>query len=260
VAGEPVMINNMEFFSESLKKDHLLSKIDARIKLLLALLLLAMILSYKGFFFPIFVILFCFLLRAMLRVPLRVFFLRLSEPLFISAVVVFLKTFFSGHLSLFSFSLFGLKIAVYQEGLREGLMIGSRIIGAVSILTIMGFSTPFTEFMASLSWLRVPKGFIEVMVFAYRYIFVLLDESLVIYHSQKTRLGYTSFKRGLSSFGTLTGSLILKVFEHSQNTAMALVQRGFDGHIPMALERPMRSSEILGAMIFVLAMGYLWTI
>jgi len=251
---------NMELFSEQFKKDHLLSKIDARIKLLVALVLLAMILSYKGFFFPIFVIFSCLLLAAMLKVPLRVFFLRLSEPLFISAVLVLLKTFFSGHLSVFSVSFFGLKIAAYHEGLREGLMIGSRIIGAVSILTIMGFSTPFTEFMASLSWLRVPRGFIEVMVFAYRYIFVLLDESLVIYNSQKTRLGYTSFKRGLSSFGTLTGSLILKAFEHSQNTAMALAQRGFDGHIPMAMERRLKSSEILGSMILVLAMGYLWMI
>ncbi len=250
----------MELFSEHLKKDHFLSKIDARIKLLVALVLLSMILSYRGFFFPLIVILLCFLLTVILRVPLRVFFLRLLEPLFISAVVVFLKTFFSGHLSLFSVSLFGLKIAAYQEGLTEGLMIGSRIIGAVSILAIMGFSTPFTEFMASLSWLRVPKGFVEVMVFAYRYIFILLDESIVIYNSQKTRLGYTSFKRGLSSFGTLTGSLILKAFEHSQNTAMALVQRGFDGHIPMATERSFKGSEILGSMIFVLAMGYLWMI
>ena len=250
----------MELFSEQFKKDHLLSKIDGRIKLLLSLILLAMILSYKGFFFPLFIILFCLLFRAMLRVPFRVFLLRLSEPLFISAIVVFLKTFFSGHLSFFSVSLFGLKIAVYQEGLREGLMISCRIIGAVSVLTIMGFSTPFTEFMASLSWLRIPKGFIEVMVFAYRYIFVLLDESLVIYNSQKTRLGYTGLRRGLSSFGTLTGSLILKVFEHSQNTAMALAQRGFDGRLPMAMERSFKASEILGSMIFVLAMGYLWMI
>ncbi len=250
----------MELFSENFKRDHLLSKIDARIKLLLALLLLAMLLSYKGFFFPLVVIFICLLLGAVLRVPLRVFLLRLSEPLFISAVVVLLKTFFSGNLSLFSVSLFGLKIAACQEGLMEGLMISCRIIGAVSVLAIMGFSTSFTEFMASLSWLKVPRGFIEVMVFAYRYIFVLLDESLVIYNSQKTRLGYTGLKRGLSSFGTLTGSLLLRVFEHSQNTAMALAQRGFDGRIPMAMERSFRGSEVLGSIIFVLAMGYLWMI
>ncbi len=250
----------MELFSEQFKKDHFLSKIDARIKLLLALILLAMILSYKGFFFPLWVIFFCLLLGAALRVPLRVFLLRLSEPLFISAVVVLLKTFFSGHLSLFSLSLFGFKIAATQEGLTEGLTIGCRIIGAVSVLAIMGFSTSFTEFMASLSWLRVPRGFIEVMVFAYRYIFVLLEEGLVIYNSQKTRLGYAGLKRGFSSFGTLTGSLILRVFEHSQNTAMALAQRGFDGRIPMAMERSLKGPEVLGSIIFVLAMGYLWMI
>jgi cobalt/nickel transport system permease protein len=114
--------------------------------------------------------------------------------------------------------------------------------------------------MASLSWLRVPKGFIEVMVFAYRYIFVLLDEGMVVYNSQKTRLGYSSLKRSLSSFGTLTGSLVLKAFEHSQNTAVAMVQRGYDGNIPITMEKSFKTSEILAAMTFTLAMGFLWMI
>ena len=233
---------------------------DGRVKLLAALALLAMVLSYRGFFFPLFVILLSFFLVALLRIPLRVFLLRLSEPLFIAAMVLFLKFFFSGEHSLFSIHLLGLKIAAYTDGLIEGLTIGARIIGAVSILTIMGFSTPFTEFMASLSWLKVPKGFIEIMVFAYRYIFVLLDESIVIYNSQKTRLGYSSLKRSLSSFGTLTGSLILKAFEHSQNTAVAMVQRGYDGNIPITTERSFKTSEVLAAMTFTVVMGFLWMI
>jgi cobalt/nickel transport system permease protein len=254
------MVNKMELFSESFQKDHILSRIDARVKLLVALALLVMVISYKGFFFPLLIILLSFLLGAMLKIRLRVFVMRLSEPLFIVAMVLFLKIFFSGHLTLFSINLFGFKIAAYRDGLMEGLAIGSRIVGAVSILAIIGFSTPFTEFMASLSWLRVPKGFIEITVFAYRYIFVLLDEGMVIYHSQKTRLGYASLKRSLSSFGILTGSLILKAFEHSQNTAMAMVQRGFDGHIPMTAEKPLKTLEVLGALTFTLAMGFLWTI
>jgi cobalt/nickel transport system permease protein len=250
----------VELFSEYLKKDHILSKIDARVKLLVVLALLAMVISYKGFFFPFLIILLSLFLVVMLQIRLRVFLMRLLEPLSIVAMVVFLKIFFSGHLPLFSIDLFGFKIAAYKDGLVEGLTIGTRIIGAVSILTITGFSTPFTEFMASLSWLRVPKGFIEIMVFAYRYIFVLLDESMVIYNSQKTRLGYSSLKRSLSSFGTLTGSLILKAFEHSQNTAVAMIQRGYDGHIPMTTDKSLKISEVLEAMIFTLAMGFLWMI
>lgn len=251
---------SMEFFSESFKKDHLLSRVDARLKLLVALVLLGMVLSYKGLFFPLFLVSLGLLLVMILKVPLRVFAMRLAEPLLIVAVVLFLKSFFSGHLPLFSIDLFGLEIVAYWDGLMEGLIIGSRIIAAVSILTIMGFSTSFTEFMTALSWLRIPKGFIEIMVLAYRYIFVLLDESMVIYHAQKIRLGYSSFKRGFSSFGTLTGSLILRAFEHSQNTAMAMVQRGYDGHIPMTTEKPFKTLEVLGAMTFTGGMVFLWMI
>ena len=250
----------MEFFFEYLKKDHMLSRIDARVKLLVALALLAMVLSYRGFLFPLLIILLSFLLGVILRIPLRVYIMRFSEPLFIATMVLFLKCFFSGHHPLFSIDLFGFKIAAYRDGLMEGLIIGSRIIGAVSILTIMGFCTPFADFIGSLSWLRMPKAFIEIMVLAYRYIFVLLDEGMVIYNAQKIRLGYSSFRRSLSSLGILTGSLIMKAFEHSQNTTIAMVQRGYEGHIPMTTQRSFKPSEVLGSMIFTGVMGFLWMI
>jgi len=53
---------NMEIFSEYFKKEHLLSKVDARLKLIIALTLLGMILSYKGFALPLLVTALCLLL------------------------------------------------------------------------------------------------------------------------------------------------------------------------------------------------------
>ena len=137
-------------------------------------------------------------------------------------------------------------------------MIGSRIIGAVSVAALMGFSTPFTEFMAGLSWFRVPKGFIEILMFAYRYIFVLLEDAMVIYNAQKNRLGYSSIRRGLNSFGILTGSLILKAFEQSQNTTVSMVQRGYDGNIPILKHKPFKSSEVVFSLLLVIVMGFVW--
>ncbi len=43
----------MEFYSEYLKKEYTLSRIDARVKIVTALALLAMVLSYRGFVFPV---------------------------------------------------------------------------------------------------------------------------------------------------------------------------------------------------------------
>ncbi len=250
----------MELFSEYFKKDTLFSRIDARVKLLAAMVLLAMVLSYKGFAFPLLMALLCLFFCIKMRIPLRVFILRFSEPLFIAAVVLLLKFLFSGEEVLFSINIMGARITGHKDGLMDGLQIASRIWGAVSVVAVLGLSTPFNEFMAGLSWLRVPKGFIEILMFAYRYIFVLFEDAMVIYNSQKNRLGYSNVRRGLSSFGVLAGSLTLKALEHSQNVTVAMVQRGYDGNMPILKHKPFRASEILFSALFLIVMGFAWSI
>ncbi|MEK6777121.1 MAG: cobalt ECF transporter T component CbiQ [bacterium] len=248
----------MELFSDHFKKNHVLSRIDARVKLLVALVLLAMVLSYRGFAFPSLVTLFCLFLCIMMRIPLRALVLRFSEPLFIAAVVLFLKCFYSGEDALFSVDIMSLRVVGHADGLIEGLLIVSRIIGAVSVVAVLGFATPFTEFMAGLSWFRVPKGFIEILMFAYRYIFVFFEDAQVIYQAQKNRLGYSTVRRGLNSFGTLAGALTIKAFDHSQSTTVAMVQRGYDGAMPMLRHKPFKSSEVVASALFLVVMGVVW--
>ena len=249
----------MHVLTEYSKHEHLLTRVDARVKLVAALTVLVMVLSNRGFVFPLLVTLSCLFLCLRMRIPLRALVLRFSEPLFIAVVLVLLKCFFSGKDALFSASILGLKVVGHKDGLMEGLLIGSRIIGAVSLVALLGFSTPFAEFMAGLSWFRVPKGFIEILMFAYRYIFVLFEDAQVIYQAQKNRLGYSTVRRGLSSFGTLAGTLTIKAFDHSQSTTVAMVQRGYDGDMPMLLHRPFKSMEIFTSTLVLLIMGVLWT-
>jgi cobalt/nickel transport system permease protein len=250
----------MEIFSEYFKKDHLLSQVDARLKLGVSLFVLAMVLSYKGLAFPLFILGLSLCLCIRMKIPFKVFLLRFSEPVFIAAVVILLKFLFSGQETMFSIEMRGITITGHKDGLMDGLQIGSRILGAVSIVALLGFSTPFTEIMAGLSWLKIPKGLIEISLFAYRYIFVLLEDAMVIYNAQKNRLGYSNVKRGLNSFGTLTGSLTLKAFEHSQNTTTAMLQRGYDGNIPMLKHKPFRFLEVAVSILLVFAMGFVWQI
>ena len=250
----------MEIFSEYFKKDHLLSQIDARLKLGVSLFVLAMVLSYKGLAFPLFILGISLCLCIRMKIPFKVFLLRFSEPVFIASVVILLKFLFSGQETMFSIKVLDVTITGHKDGLMDGLQIGSRILGAVSVVALLGFSTLFTEIMAGLSWLKIPKGLIEISLFAYRYIFVLFEDAMVIYNAQKNRLGYSNIKRGLSSFGTLTGSLTLKAFEHSQNTTTAMLQRGYDGNIPMLKHKPFRFSEVAVSILLVFAMGLVWQI
>jgi len=250
----------MEIFSEYGKKDHFLSKIDARIKLVVTLALLMMVLSYGGIAFPMLMMCTSFILCKGMKIPTRVFLRRLSEPFFIAFVLVMLKFMFTGKIAMFSLEIAGLRMIGHADGLVDGLMIAGRILGAVSVMAMLGFSTSFTEIAAGLSWFRMPKGFIEILIFAYRYVFVLLEDATVIYNAQKNRLGYSGIRRGLGSFGTLAGSLVIKAFDHSQNTTVAMVQRGYDGSTPMLRQRPLRSSEIFASLLFITVAGLVWRI
>lgn len=250
----------MQLFSEHFKKEHCLTKVDARVKLIVVLTLLVMVLSYKGIVFPLLIAAASSFVCLWMRVPLRVMLLRIAQPLFIAMVVLLLKFFFSGEETLFSVNVLGLKIIGHKDGLIEGLRITSRIIGGVSLVVALGFATPFIEFVAALSWLRIPKSFIEIMMFAYRYLFMFLDDATTIYSAQKNRLGYGGIRKGLSSFGVLTGSLVLRGFEQSQKTTDAMIQRGYTGDLPMLKGEPLKTYDLAVAALVVVAGGIVWMI
>jgi cobalt/nickel transport system permease protein len=251
----------MHLFSEFQVKENRLTNADVRLKMLLTLAILIMVLSSQGVVFPLLIACFCFVVCFSLKISLRVLAVRFFEPLMVAGVLLLLKFFFSGREVLFSFNIFGLTVNGYGDGLLEGLRISSRIMGAVSILIMIGLVTPFTEFMAGLSWLRIPRQFVELLMLAYRYIFVLLEEALVIYNAQKNRLGYSGFRRGLASFGALSGELTLRAFDHSEKTALAMTQRGYTGEMPLALQsRPWNIREVWTAFFILMTTGTLWTI
>lgn len=234
---------------------HPVSRIDARVKLACALALLIMVISCRGIAFPLLVAFLGLALCLHLGTPLRILAFRFSEPLFIAATVLLLKSFFSGSVPLTSVGLAGFELTLYRDGLMEGVLIASRILGGVSLLAAVGFSTPFTELMAALSWFKVPQVLIDVALFAWRYLFLLLEDAQVVYNAQKNRLGYVGYRRALSSFGTLSGVLVIKAFDNSQSITTAMVQRGYDGVMPASLHRPLRIAEVACAVLFVAGMG-----
>jgi cobalt/nickel transport system permease protein len=245
---------------QTIKADHWLTRLDPRVKLLSFVFLLAMVISCKGFTFPLLLAAASLALCPALGVRPKLLLARFAEPLFIAGMVIVLKLFLSGQSPLFSLHIFGLEAVGHRDGLMDGLFIASRIVGAVSLTALLGFSTSFTDLMGALAWLRAPRGFIEVSLFAWRYLFVLFDDAQVVYAAQKNRLGYSGVLRGVRSFGTLTGTLVIKAFDNSQSIAVAMTQRGYDGNMPLLRHKPLNSKEVALSLTFLLTMGIIWRI
>jgi cobalt/nickel transport system permease protein len=248
----------MHHFNQTKTRDCLLTRTDPRVKLLSALALLIMVLSSNGFVFPLLMTALCIVLCLSMGIRPKAVALRFVEPGLIIIMIVLLKAFFTGHSVLFSFSHFGLEIAAYREGLVEGLLIASRITGAVALVAALSFATSLTDLMAAFAWLRVPQAFIEITLFAWRYLFLLSDDARVIYEAQKNRLGYSGYRQGLRSFGTLAGALVIKAFDNSRNVTTAMVQRGYDGSLPMMRNKPFKTLELIVSLLLVGILGIVW--
>lgn len=240
------------------KRHHPLLRQDARVKLLAALALLVMVTSARSLVFPLLIAGLGLALCCWLRVPVRLLLLRFAEPLLLAVIVLLLKTFGSGSEMLFSVDLHWLQLTASRDGLLAGLKIAARIGGAVTLVAAIGFATPFTELLAALAWLRVPRGFIEVTIFAWRYLFVLADDAQVIHAAQRNRLGYVGVRRSCRSLGTLAGALVIKAFDSSQTMTVAMAQRGYDGTLPLMKHKPFCLADILAATGVVIALGVLW--
>jgi cobalt/nickel transport system permease protein len=242
----------------TIRAAHPLARLDPRVKLLAALTLLVMVLTCRGGLFPLLVAGLCIVGTLSLGVRPRLIILRFAEPCLIAFMVLLLKLFLGGHEPLFQLSFFGMVITGFRDGLLAGGEIAARIAGAVSVVALVGFATPFTELMGALAWLRVPATLLDVALFAWRYLFVLCDDAAVVYNAQKNRLGYAGYRQGFASLGTLAGSLVIKAFDNSQTITTAMVQRGYDGTMPLMCQKRFRRGEVVFSVLFLAGMGMIW--
>lgn len=232
--------------------------VDPRTRLMAAVLLLALVVSSHGSAFPWQVAAVCLPVALIAGMPLRVLMLRLLHPLFIAAVILVLKTFMGAEESVTLFRVGPLTLTGQIEGFREGFLITSRIIGAVSVAVLLGQIMTFTETMAALAWLRVPRSLVDVSMFAWRSLFMLYDDAGVVYTAQKNRLGYCGMRRGLTSFGSMAGMLIIRAFDSSQAMTVAMSQRGYDGSLPLLRGSRLGGQQLTGLLIFAIVAAAAW--
>jgi cobalt/nickel transport system permease protein len=235
-----------ELFSDIFAyRDNALTRIDARVKLLLALLAIACVILSTGFAFPLAVFAACMAGMLTIRMPVRLLFARLAAPCGIVLVIFLLQSLLIGSTPLFSFSLLGWKTAFMREGAIHGALLGARVLGAVSVLLFLSSTTRAHQIFHALRWMGIPKSWVEVSMFMYRYVFMLMEQASCVMDAQRVRLGYSSLRRSLASSGILAGTVITVAMEQGIRTCEAMELRGYKGDMPFGGLPRFRSKDLL---------------
>jgi cobalt/nickel transport system permease protein len=117
-----------------------------------------------------------------------------------------------------------------------------------SVLTVgTGFIlvavTGFTSVCQALERLGMPQVFAVQLLFLYRYIFVLTEESGRASRARELR-SCGKKGQGIRSFSSLVGHLLLRTWQRAERIHMAMLARGFTGEFHASRESRFGAPEI----------------
>jgi cobalt/nickel transport system permease protein len=176
-------------------------------------------------------------LAAASRLSLRFFVKRvwLFVPIFTGVVV--LPAAFSfvthGHIVVPLGSWFGHRVGLTSQGLHSAGLMVIRVATSISLVVLLTLTTPWTELLAALRAMRVPRMFVVVLGMAYRYLFHLLGSVTDMYTARKARMvgAETDVASGRAFVAAGAGALFGKAHALSEEVHQAMVSRGFTGDV-----------------------------
>jgi cobalt ECF transporter T component CbiQ len=121
----------------------------------------------------------------------------------------------------------------FNRGWNEGAQLLMRSLITLTLMITTIATTPFGRLLAALERLRMPRVFISVVAFMYRYMFVFWDELDKMRRAKLARTFYPSPSWEIRSMGRFVGILFVRAFERSERVHAAMLARGWRGDGPV---------------------------
>jgi cobalt/nickel transport system permease protein len=218
---------NIGFIDQLSYKNTLIHRLDPRAKLITTLLFLFTVISFSKyeilallpfFLYPVLLmtigeIPFMFILKKVILVSPFAVFIGIFNPLLDSGQVLIFNglTISAGWLSFFS------------------ILIKFTLTVSAALLLIA--TTSFPGVCHALRQLGVPSLFVSQLLFLYRYIFVLTEETIRIVRARNMR-SYGKRGKGIKVFVRIIGILFIRTVERAERVYFAMLSRGFKGDMP----------------------------
>jgi len=147
---------------------------------------------------------------------------------FVVMIAIFVPFFKEGEVA-GSYNIWLWQVSVTYSGLQ---VLTNIIIKAwLSILSLIWLSstTKLPHLLHGLEQLRMPRVMVMILSFMYRYLFILVDETMRMKQARDSR----NFGGGrlwqIRTIGNMVGTLFIRSYERGERVYAAMAARGFDG-------------------------------
>lgn len=101
---------------------------------------------------------------------------------------------------------------------------------STQVVLILIYRSGFNNICHSLQHMGVPSLFTNQLMFAYHYIYIMVQEALSMQRARLAR-GYGKNNYSFKMWGTIVGQLLLRTMDRASMIHKAMLSRGFSGHI-----------------------------
>lgn len=235
----------------------LLHTLDARVKIVVAILLIIGIIltpDRAWFVYPLlWALIGCLAVIGQIAVLRLARWAGLALPFALAASTLLITTpgqplFTVGHFVISDAGLMRFTAIVFKSWL------------AAQVSLLLTTTTPFTILLEGLEGLGLPRVLILITAFLHRYLFTLREEAQRLRMARASRSAVQPPSRSGGSFlwraqvtGMMIGNLFLRSYERSERVYAAMLARGFAGTVPQAHRPALRwRAVILGAVPVVI--------
>lgn len=155
-------------------------------------------------------------------------------------------------------SFHNISFALSRTGFITWLFLIYKAFLAVSILITINALSPFCQLLSSLTRLGVPRDLVFILLFTYRYLFIIREEALSLRRAALS----TNFRPRNIAQAAVTGgiitSLLLRSLERAERTYQAMQSRGYRGSLMLEVKalRPMDYLVITGWLLTLLILRW----
>lgn len=152
------------------------------------------------------------------------------------------------------------KLIITGPGARTAALLVLRVMDSLSFGVLLILTTPWTNLLAALRWIRVPSLFVDVLGMTYRYIFLLLHTTNAMFLARRSRtLGGFSGGENRRWLARALMTTMAKSQHLSDEVYLAMLSRGYHGDVPILNDLRLKRLDFLWvAMALVAASALLW--
>ncbi|MFC1989277.1 cobalt ECF transporter T component CbiQ [Chloroflexota bacterium] len=219
------------FIDQYSDRDSLIHRLDPRTKFLTTLcLILAVAVTPPGTW-PAFAL--YFLLVAILVILSKVpIFYVLQRSLvimpFVLMIAIFVPFFKEGEVA-GSYNLWLWQVSVTYNGLQVLMNIVIKAWLSILGLILLTSTTKVSSLLKGLEQLHLPRVMVMILSFMYRYLFVLVDETMRMKQARDSRNFGGGWLWQIRTISNMVGTLFIRSYERGERVYAAMVARGFDG-------------------------------